>query len=105
MIRFDDNSVLAQLLLDENDLFRAFDDKVTTGVQRTLGHTGKLCLRTPGQDALVTTQHDGQTTDVDIWPPHDVLATGILDRDEDRRTVGYVAQPTLVWGDTLVDSV
>lgn len=91
VISFDDDPILAQLFLDENDLFRAFDDKITTGIERTFGHASELCLGTPGQDALVTTKHDGQTTNVDVWSPHDVLAAGILNRDEDGCTIGYVA--------------
>ena len=53
-ISFDDDSVLAQLLLDKDDLFRAFHDKVTAGIERTFGHACELCLGTPGQYALVT---------------------------------------------------
>lgn len=90
-IRFDDDSVLAQLLLDKDNFFRAFHDKVTAGVERTFGHARQLCLGTPSQDALVATQHDGQTTNVHVWSPHDVLAAGILNRDEDWCAVGNVA--------------
>lgn len=91
VIRFNDNPVLAQLLLDEDDLFRTLDDKVTTRIEGALGHTGELCLGTPGQDAFVTSQHDGQTTNVHVWSPHDVLSAGILNRDENRCTICYVA--------------
>lgn len=90
-IRFDDDTVLAELLLDEDNLFRAFDNKVAAGVERTFRHAGELCLGTPGEDALVAAQHDGQTTDVHVGSPHDVLPASVLNRDEDRRAVGDVA--------------
>lgn len=89
-ICLDDNSVLAQLFLDEDNLFCAFDDEITTWIQWTFGHACKLRLGTPRQDALVTTQHDGQTTDVHVLSPHDILSAGILNRDEDGGAVRYI---------------
>jgi hypothetical protein len=37
-IRLDNDAILAQLLLDKDNLFRAFDDKVPTRVERTFAH-------------------------------------------------------------------
>ena len=90
-IRFDDDPVLAQLFLDEDDLFRAFDDKVTAGIEGTFSHAGKLRVGMSSQDALVTTEHDGQAANVHVGSPHDILSAGVLNRDEDRRAVGDIA--------------
>lgn len=56
--RLDDDSILRQLLLDEDDLFRALDDKVPARVERALVHRRELGLVLPRQDTLVTPEHD-----------------------------------------------
>ena len=43
-IILDDNSILAELLLDKNDLLCSFHNKVASRIQRTFSHPGQLSL-------------------------------------------------------------
>lgn len=104
-VGLDDDPVLAELLLDEDDLFGALDDKVAAGIEGTLVHASELGVGLAGEDALAAAKHDGETADVDVWTTDDGLGAGVLDGDEDGGAVGDVAETTLVGGDGLVDGI
>lgn len=104
-VDFDDDTVLAELFLNENDLFGPFDDEITTGVKGTLCHPGQLGLVSTGEDALVAAQHDRDTADVDIWSLDDLLSAGVLDGDVDRCAVCGISETTFVGSDGFVDGV
>jgi len=56
-IRLDQDSILAQLLLNQNDLLRAVDDEITPWIEWALGHGSKLHLRITTEHALVAPEH------------------------------------------------
>ena len=73
-IHFDDNSILAELFLNQNDLFRASDNKVSSWVKRAFCHLGLLCLSLSSQIALVTPQHNGDLADFQTFADYELLA-------------------------------
>ncbi len=89
-IGLDDDTILAELLLNENNLLGALHDEVPAGIERTFRHAGQVRVRTIGQDAFTAPQHDGEAPDSGI-PLHNVLSAGVHYRDHDRRTVRDVA--------------
>jgi len=56
-IRLDQDSTLAQLLLNQNDLLRAFDDEITPWIEWPLGNGSRLHLRITTEHALVAPEH------------------------------------------------
>jgi hypothetical protein len=64
-VRHDNDSVLAQLLLHQDDLFLTPDHKVPSRIHRTLSHPCELGLVLPSQVAQVAPQHDRQGSDMD----------------------------------------
>ena len=52
-IRLDQDSIIAQLLLNENDLLRAFDGEITPWIEWPLGHGSRLHLGITTEYALV----------------------------------------------------
>ena len=56
-IRLDQDSILAQLLPNQNDLLRAFDDEITPWIEWPLGHASKLHLRITTEHAHVAPEH------------------------------------------------
>lgn len=101
----DDDSVLGELLLNENDLLRPLDDKVPSRVERALGHGRELGLTLPRKDALVAPEHDRQSSNLDPLADDLLLPASVFDVDVDGRRVAQIAQPTLVRRDALVDGV
>lgn len=104
-IDLDNDAVLAQLLLHEDDFLRAFDNEVSSRIERALCHSRQLRLGPASEHALVAPEHDGETADVHVRAPNDILAARVLDRDEDRGAVRGVPQPALVRGNALIDRV
>jgi hypothetical protein len=60
------DTILAQLLLNKDNLFRAFNDKIPTRVERAFAHMSQLSLGTTCEDTLVAPEHDGKTTYVHV---------------------------------------
>ena len=107
----DDDAVLAELLLDQDDLLRALDDEVPARVQRALAEPRELVLGFSRQDAPGAPEHerdapDGDAADARLARPRDdLLPSGVLDVDGDGRGVRHVAQAALLRGDVLDDVV
>ena len=57
-IGLDNDTILAELLLHENDLFRSFDDEISSRIERTFGHSSELLIRLAVEMTLVASQHD-----------------------------------------------
>lgn len=89
--------------MGEPHLFRSLDDKVTSGVERALGHVCQLRMRLVLEDTLVTSKHDGKSTDGLSSTLDDLLASRVLDVDENLGGVRRVSQATLVRRDLSVD--
>lgn len=104
-IGFDDDTILGQLLLHQNHLLRPLDDKVSSRVQRALGHRRQFRLALSRQDTLVTPQHDGQSPNLDTLRNNFLLPPRVLDVDVDGGRVAEIPQPAFVGSDALVDGV
>lgn len=65
-IGLNDDAILAQLLLNEDDLFRAFDDEVPTRVERAFAHMSQLSFGVTCKDTLVAPKHDRKATYVHV---------------------------------------
>ena len=100
-VRLNNDTILAELLLHENDLLRPLHHKVAARVERTLRHACQLRLRPSRKHALVAPQHDRQAP-YGLPPLHDRAPARVLEGDRDRRAVGNVAQTALVRGDVLL---
>lgn len=87
----------------EPHLFRSLNDKVASWVERALGHVCQLRMRLVFEDTLVTSKHNGQSTDGLSSTLDDLLASRVLDVDEDLGGVRRVSQATLVRRDLSVD--
>ena len=98
-VHLDNDSVLAQLLLHEDDLFGAVDDEVTTGVQRTFIQDTHLRGRLVGQHALGAAQHDRHPADGDALLEDSLSATYVFEIDLDGSGVGGITQSALLRGD------
>lgn len=57
-IGLDDDTILAELLLHENNLFRPLHDEVPSRVERTFGHSSELLIRLVEEVAFVAPEHD-----------------------------------------------
>lgn len=90
-VRFDDDSILRELLLDENDLLRSLDDKVASGVERAFGHLRELGIALPRKNALVAPEHDRQSSNLDPLADNFLLPARVLDVDVNRRRVAEIA--------------
>ena len=101
----DDNAVLGQLLLHENDLFCALDDKVATGIEGALVHACEGRIVLSSQPALVAAKHDRQASDRHILTAHNFATACVLDVDVDKGAVGNVAQTAFVRRDAAVDRI
>ena len=104
-VNLHDDTILAQLLLDEDYLLRALDNEVSSRVQRTFRHARELGIRAPGEHALVAPQHDGQSPDVHVGAANHSPPTSVLNGDEYGRAVRRVAQPAFVRSNALVNRV
>jgi hypothetical protein len=65
-ISLHDDAILAQLLLNKDDLFRAFDDEIPTRIEWAFAHMSELSLGPTCKDTLVAPEHDGKTAYVHI---------------------------------------
>ena len=104
-VNLDNDAILAQLLLDEYDLLSAFDHKIPARVERTFRHAGQLSFCPSRQNAFVTLQHDGKASNIHVGSPDDGFASGVLDSDENGRTVRDVTKPAFMGCNALVDGV
>ena len=98
------DTVLAELLLDEDDLLGALDDEIAAGIEGAFDHAREFCIGAPSEDTLIATEHDGEAANGGI-ALYNVLAACVVDGGEDGSAVSDVAQAALVRGDLLVDSV
>lgn len=81
-VGFDNNSVLAQLFLYKDDLFRSVDNKVTTGIKRTFIEDAHLSRRFIRQHTFRTAEHDRNSSDGDCSSDNPLPATDILKVNE-----------------------
>jgi hypothetical protein len=101
-VRLDDDSVLAHLLLHQDDLFRALDHKVSSRVKGTftqLRHPIQILSR---QDTSIAPEHNGYPADPDTFPSDDFPVTHIFDIHCDRSGVGRVTEAAFVRSDQLI---
>jgi hypothetical protein len=66
LVLFDDDPVLAHLLLDEQHLLDALDYEVAAGVVGALLHSCQLLVTHVLQPAVTRTQHHRHTTDLHL---------------------------------------
>lgn len=90
-VSFDDYTILAQLLLNQNNLLRAFDHKITTRIKRTLRHSSELRFIPASEDTFVAPQHNRQSSNVDVGSAHDVFSSSVLNSDENGSAVSDIA--------------
>ena len=65
-ISLNNDAILAQLLLNKDDLFRALDHEIPTRIERTFAHMSQLGLGATCEDTLVASKHDRKTSDVNV---------------------------------------
>ena len=94
-----DDAVLAELLLDEDDLLHSLHDEVAARVVGALLHHGQLPCSLALQHAVARAQHDGHAADDHRVAPHQSPPLGVLHVHQDGRGVGHVTQTTLLRGD------
>ena len=104
-VGLNNDTVLAQLFLNKDDLFRAFDDEIPTRVERAFAHLSQLGFGATCKYAFVAPEHDGKTPYVHIRPSDDILPSRILNGDENGSTVRRISQTALVGCNTFVDRV
>ena len=105
----DDDAVLGELLLDEDDLLGALDDKVAARVEGALPEAREALLRLPLEGASVAAEHDRHVADLEgslavlALAHDDLLPAGVLDVDGDGGRVGDVPEAALLRRDLLDD--
>lgn len=65
-VGLNNDTVLAQLFLNKDDLFRAFDDEIPTRVKRAFAHLSQLGFGATCEHAFVAPEHDGKSSNVHI---------------------------------------
>lgn len=95
----DNNSILAQLFLNENNLFLTTNDKVTTWIDRTLVEQAHFVVGTPSQNAFATPQHDWHAANIMTAFRLEPIGRSALEVDVNRCRVGQISQSALIRGD------
>lgn len=90
-VGLNDNTILAELLLDNDHLFCTFHHEISTWIQGTFNHPCQLCLVLPRQYTFVAPKHDRQPAYVDIWSPNNAFTSSVLYRDVNRRAIRDVS--------------
>lgn len=80
-VGFNDNSVLAQLLLHKNHLLRSIDNEVTAGIQRAFVENAHLSRGLVRQHTLRTAEHDRHSSDGNASSDNPLATTDILKVD------------------------
>ena len=101
-IRFDNDTILAELLLDQDDLFCAVDDKVTAWIEWAFVEQVHFVGFLVRQDTFGTPQHDRHATDGYTALCDFILSTLVCEIYKNRGGVGHIAQSALVWGNGRV---
>lgn len=97
-ICLDDDTVLAQLFLDQNNLLCPIDDEVAAGIQGTLVQNSHLCRRLIGQYTLGTAKHDRHATNSHTTSENPLSPSQVLKIDKNRRSVSCISESTLLRG-------
>lgn len=90
-VRFNDDPVLAHLLLDQDDLFCALDHKVTSWIERTLSQLGHSVEILSRQNTSIASKHDGDPANPYSFAPDDFPVAHVLDIHCDGCGVGGVS--------------
>jgi hypothetical protein len=77
-VELDKHAILGKLLLDENDFFCAPGDEIAARIERALVHLCQLHLTFIVQVALIALEHDGYTTDDEIFADDSLATTRIF---------------------------
>ena len=104
MIGLDNDTVFAQLFLNQYHLLSPLHHEVPTRIKRALDHAGKLCFISTRQNTFTTPQHDGETANIDISLDN-ALSSSVLDGDHDWCCICYVTKSTFIGSHSLVDGL
>lgn len=74
----------------------AAHDEVPAGINRAFVQARQLSVRLARQNALSGAQHDWHPSNLDVFLPHSLPASPVVDVDHDGRCVGHVPEPALV---------
>jgi len=78
-INFNNNSVFRDLLLDQHDLFRAFNYKVPTRIIWALSDLCKLLMALSSEPTIAASQHDWHIANYNLLSFEDTIAFGVFD--------------------------
>src|SRR5689334_6769343 len=98
-IGFDNDTVLAELFLNEDDLLRSANDEITAWIQGALVHDFHFSIIGPIKVAFVTSQHDGHAGDLDIAPDDLLSFSGVCDVNQNAGRVSRISQAAFLGGD------
>ena len=68
-------------------------------------HSSELGFCPASQHALIASQHDRESANVDVLSEDNILPSSILNRNEDRSAVRGIPQPAFVGSDAPVDGI
>ncbi|KAI6769918.1 hypothetical protein HG530_004547 [Fusarium avenaceum] len=85
LVCFDNYTILAQLLLDENDLLRTTNNEVTTRIKRTFVHLLHFCVVGSSKATFGTLEHDWHAPQGHVLSYNPLLVSDVLDIDENGR--------------------